>query len=318
MGLLWVLLGYCPARAQSTSTLVGATSGNFRWKDVAGNAYSTNYQTGYSYTQAHVVVTYTTNATILSGMLAASNLKPNFAYQFKLSGEPETDPTGNENLGFSGRWWQESWNGSAWADGMNLNVKGDGSSPNSNDVTYLSRRDVTNATSPTCKQYRYTGYRPFDYFVTDSNGNASVHFSVTSAYHVLWKTSQRGPEADDGRIVSHAFDPDPSSQPAYGTDYPGTNVSIFGEWERLPMGKVYLAPGEYTLGFQLTEESFHGVDGDLSGVWAHAVYGTARFTIVRPTLDASVEPGHGGSTAPSGTVEVECGSSSNVTIAVNE
>ena len=112
LGLLWVVPGYCPATAQSTSTLAGATSGNFRWKDVAGNAYSTDYRTDYSYTHAHVVVTYTTNATILSGTLTASDPKPNFAYQFKLSGEPETDPTGNENLGFSGRWWQESWNGS--------------------------------------------------------------------------------------------------------------------------------------------------------------------------------------------------------------
>ena len=149
-------------------------SANYRWLDVADQLYSASYRTDYNYTQATVSVTYDYAGSTFQGRLNATNLKPNFAYQLKLVGDPGTPA--NERIGLAGRWWQEEWNGSAWANGQNLNNKGTGSSPNPNDTVYSSRRDVTDLTSPTELHYRYTGYLVFEYFITDQLGNATLDF----------------------------------------------------------------------------------------------------------------------------------------------
>ncbi len=93
------------ARAQprTSVTLTPYTSGAFRWKDVAGNLYAMAFRESYSYTQSTVVITYHNRGDALRGTLQATNLKPHFAYQLKLSGLPESDTNSNENLGFSGR-----------------------------------------------------------------------------------------------------------------------------------------------------------------------------------------------------------------------
>lgn len=250
---------------------------------------------------------------MLRGTLTAVNLKPNFAYQLKLSGFPEEAPAANASLGFSGRWWKEDWNGSAWVNGWNLNNKGTGYAPTPNDVEYLDKRDVTNATSPTGLRYRFTGYRPFDYFITDANGNATLAFEMRDAYHVLYGSWQGAPGVNDGPMKVHSFDPDPAIHPAYDTDYPAVvDRGVFGEWERLPKGKIYIAPGEYHLDFLLTEESFH--ESGLGGWWAHAAHGAARFTVVRPVIAIRVEPAHGGTLSGDGAVEVDCGASTNILI----
>jgi hypothetical protein len=140
---LTATIGYLPSAHADIGVagMVPVTpSGTYRWLDVADQAYGTNYQGTYSYSQATVTVTYYTTGSTLRGTLTANNLKPNFAYQLKLVGTPGT--ADNELIGYSGRWWQEEWTGTAWANGQNLNDKGDGSSPNSNDQTYLDRRDV--------------------------------------------------------------------------------------------------------------------------------------------------------------------------------
>lgn len=136
----------------------GLTSpaGNYRWMDVADQLYGQDYRETYDYTKATVTVDFFNSAKALHGTLSASNLKPNFGYQFKLVGKPETDPTGNERVGLTGRWWQETWNGTRWASGRNLNNKGNGSSPNPNDTAYYSRRDVPDSSSPTGKRYRHS------------------------------------------------------------------------------------------------------------------------------------------------------------------
>lgn len=87
----------------------GLTSpaGNYRWLDVADQAYSATYRGGYDYTQASVKVTYETTGNTLHGTLVATNLKPHFAYQLKLAGNPGTPA--NERIGQAGRWWQEEW-----------------------------------------------------------------------------------------------------------------------------------------------------------------------------------------------------------------
>jgi len=247
--------------------------GNYRWLDVANQIYSEFYRTSYNYTQATVSVTYNIQGTTLTGTLQGANLKPNFAYQLKLVGTPST--ISNERIGLAGRWWQEEWNGTAWTNGQNLNNKGDGSSPNPNDLVYISRRNITD-TSTTGLHYKFTGYLLFDYFITDGQGNATITFETGSCYHVLWKTTQRTRTSDDGLNITTMFTAN-TSLPAYGTNYTEQTKSIFGEWERLPMGNVPLSPGEYVAQLMLTEESFHGDGGLYAGNWAAAMGATIQF-----------------------------------------
>jgi hypothetical protein len=257
----------------------------YRWLDVADQAYSTDYQSNYSYDDANVVVTYNTVGQELRGTLTATNLKPNFAYQFKLIGEQthrfgDTNYGCNELVGLNGRWWEQEWMGRAWSTGWNLNDKGDGSSPNPNDIVYYARRDVADPVggSPTGLRYLYSGYRVFRYFITDENGDATLDYTVDNCYHVLWKTSQRSPGSSDGPVASHTFDVDPLIHSQYDTNYGEKTVGVFGEWERLPKDGVGLLAGDYTCDALLTEESFHG--SGLQGFWAHAMKGRALFTIL--------------------------------------
>ena len=262
----------------------GLTSptGSYRWLDVANNAYASDYRNVYDYGQASVTINYYTGASTLHGSLNANNLKPNFAYQLKLVGS--SGNAGNELIGYAGRWWQEEWNGTAWSNGKNLNNKGDGSSPNPNDDVYELRKNVVDETSPTGLKYKYTSYLVFDYFVTDEIGDASFGFTADSSYHVLFKTTQLTHSVDDGPIKTSTFDPELS--PAYDINYGESMVSIFGEWERLPVGGVYLGAGLYDGQFILTEESFHGSGGTYAGNWAAAMGGPANFTITSPAPGA--------------------------------
>ncbi len=253
----------------------------YRWRDVAGNLYSDTYRTNYGYDNidVQVQITFEENDVTLHGQLSATDLKPNFAYQLKINGFSGT--ASNERIGLAGRWWQEEWDGSQWSGGQNLNNKGDGSSPNPNDLVYFARRDETDQSSPTGLNYRYTGYLVVDYFITDENGDAVLDFEANSSYHVLWNTIQRTHAANDGPTKSATFDPDPT-QSAYDKDYPQSGMTVFGEWERLPVGEVYLAPGTYDCQIILTEESFHSwpTDSSFTGQWAAAMGTNMQFTIV--------------------------------------
>jgi len=262
----------------------GLTSptGDYRWLDIANQSYSSSYRNSYNYTQASVLVKYEEICDVLQGYLNATNLKPNFAYQLKLSGI-SGNPS-NELIGLAGRWWQEEWNGTSWSNGQNLNNKGNGSSPNPNDILYYARKNITNTTSPTGLKYRYTGYLVFDYFITDEYGNATFNFEVNSSYHVLWKRSQRTHTDDDGPVKSSTFDANTSS-PAYNIDYPLQTVDLFGEWERLPVGGIFLKSGYYSAQIVLTEESFHGDGGSYAGNWAAAMGNNIQFTILPNSFD---------------------------------
>ena len=257
----------------------------YRWLDVADQAYSDQYRNTYTYDQAVVTVTYNTVGQTLTGTLTAKNLKPNFAYQLKFQGEA-THKLGDKNygpnelLGWSGRWWEQEWQGKSWSAGWNLNDKGKGTAPNPNDTTYLARRDLPDIKggSPTGLRYLYTAYRVFDYFITDEQGNATVNYTVNNSYHVLWNKAQRGPAAGDGPVVTRTFDVNPAFHSQYTTDYPARTAGIFGEWERLPKDGIDLLVGDYVCDVLLTEESFHG--SGLQGYWAHAMKGRIEFTIV--------------------------------------
>jgi hypothetical protein len=275
-GTFYVDNVFSPALEGSTVSLSMADpmGAAYRWMDVADQAYSSSYQSTYQYSQGTVNVIYNKAGKTLFGKLVTKNLKPNFAYQLKLVGTPGT--ADNELMGLAGRWWEEEWDGTAWANGQNLNDKGTGSSPNPNDDTYSARKSITDITSPTGLHYRYTGYLLFGYFITDGNGNANLYFETGSCYHVLWKTTQRARVAEDGPLKTVTFDPVLSA--AYDVDYPSSTISIFGEWERLPMGTVNLATGNYNCHIVLTEESFHGT-GPLEGNWAAAMSTTIAFSI---------------------------------------
>jgi hypothetical protein len=91
--------------------------------------------------------------------------------------------------------------------------------------------------------------------------------------------------AQDGPLMISTFDvavPDPVS--AYDVDYPESTVSVFGEWERLPVGGVTLPLGDYEGQFILTEESFHG--SGLAGGWAAAMGAPAVFHLVAEQVPA--------------------------------
>jgi len=273
------LLGRAPCQ---TVTLVPFLSGDFRWRDVADNRYAAAYRYAYSYDQATVTVTYRTVGRTLAGRLTARNLKPNFAYQVKLFGLPETDARANEHLGFSGRWWREEWNGWRWDYGQNLNDKGFGlnRSSNPNDHAYRYSREIADTTSPTGRWLRFTGYRLFDYFITDAHGNATLTFDARGSYHVLWTTEQLGRGRRDGPVKAHFCAPTAAS-PAYERDHRPVSVRVYGEWERLPSDGIPLAPGAYTVDLLLTEESFHSTL-EWGGCWAHACRQTLAFTILPP------------------------------------
>ena len=250
-------------------------TGSYRWLDVANQAYSKNYRSDYDYTEdsvevASVEVVYDAIGNTLHGTLTATNLKPNFAYQLKLAGNPDIDAGANERIGLAGRWWQEEWNGTEWTNGQN-----------SNDSTYFERRDDPD--------YHFTGYLVFDYFITDEDGNATLSFEANSSYHVLWATNDsdgndgkghRDRSSNDGPLKSSTFDVDPLLSAAYDIDYGEATVSIFGEWERLPVGGIFLQPGDYEAEIFLTEESFHGSGGSLAGNWAAAMGASIDFSIV--------------------------------------
>jgi len=70
-----------------------------------------------------------------------------------------------------------------------------------------------------------------------------------------------------------------TSSPAYNTNYPEQIIKIFGEWEQLPIGGIFLPTGSYSAQIMLTEESFH-VPGQYDGNWAAAMSTNIQCTIV--------------------------------------
>ena len=263
-GMVNTALGTITVNLQDIDSGLTSPTGTYRWLDVANQAYSVTYQTNYNYTQATVQVQYDIVSQGLAGTLLADNLKPNFAYQVKLTGFSGT-PT-NEAIGLAGRWWREEWNGTEWINGQN-----------SNDSDYLLHKDDP--------LYKYTGYLLFDYFITDANGDATLDFVTDSSYHVLWKTDQRVSTANDGPVKPTTFDADDSTayEDTGGNDFAEQAVSIYGEVERPPVGGVYPdLDSDLLAQLILTEESFHGSGGDLAGNWAGAM---------GATLSAVPEPG---------------------------
>jgi len=247
------------ARGQSWLMPYAPSPQDYRWLDIADNAYSTTFQSSFKYAGNQVQVTYADAASSLEGTLTATALKPNFAYQIKLEGKPTAtypwtandlkDPLNwtNKQLGSLGRWWCVNcgWN---VADNQ------------------LSRH----------RGHMILGYLLFDFFVTDNVGSATQAFSLDSSFHVLWKTSQRAPGPNDGAPRDYVVIG--SGEYAYPGPVGPEAVSIYAEWEpnRPLPGQVVLPAGTYQCRLLLAEESFHNKmsgypSNPLGGFWASAL-----------------------------------------------
>lgn len=265
-GLLLPLL-VLPLDARAVTVNLQPLSGsdsNNRWMNIADNLYSSAYQDSFAYTGPVVTVTYSNVSGSFSGTLTATGLKPDFAYQMKLVGNPDMDDWSNEQLGYAGRWWRVQP-----APG------------NSSDADYDNHKDDPG--------YVYQGYLLFDFFSTDQYGNATVNFSVDSSYHVLWATSDstgsgtghRDPGSNDSAVIYYDFHASPAVNPAaYSSDYGDAHVGIFAEWEpgRALPGQLSLPAGDYLCQFVLTEESFH--QSGTGGGWASVLAGDVNFSTI--------------------------------------
>jgi hypothetical protein len=244
----------------------------FRWKDVDDNLYAQSYMDSFLYETPIVTLTYSDIGPRFEGTLQGQGLKPNFAYQMKLVGKPETDTVwgnnaddwSNEQVGYTGRWWRKQPNPG-----------------NSNDADYEAHHDDPG--------YIFQGYLLFDYFVTDESGSITKDFSLDSSFHVLWKTSQRSPHANDSDTTTHVVDT--FLPPAYDHTYESDTVSLYAEWEsgRALPGEATLPYGTYNVSFVLTEESFH--QSGLGGYWAAAMcHDTVRFSLVEASNVGELVP----------------------------
>ncbi|OIO99369.1 MAG: hypothetical protein COZ06_18885 [Armatimonadetes bacterium CG_4_10_14_3_um_filter_66_18] len=282
LSVLWTeaQVGPAPAGARKPKPRVAEAhwltpfyrEGQYRWLDIADRPYSTTFRRLSQYGNRQVLANYTQlEGDTLRGELVAHGLKPNFAYQVKLEGQPTKagpfsaedlrDPRNwtNKQLGELGRWWCPDceYNVSSWS------MDGD------------------------ChKGHRLLGYVLFDFFVTDENGSAKCTFSLDSSYHVLWKTSQYPPSDDDS--APRLFKPVASRSFGYSKDLPAEEVSIYleHEYDRPRPGQARLPEGEYRCRLLLTEESFHsyswGAGATPGGHWCHCLSDEElRFTVRR-------------------------------------
>lgn len=267
--LFW--LGCCAAQ---DVTLQGLTGGNYRFKDIGGQAFGANFINTYVYTSASVTFSFdVSDNDYLSGTISASGLKPNFAYQIKLAGNPSAeavsdaekaaaDDATNERLGRLGRWWRAAPNPA-----------------NSIDADY----DINKNTPG----YIYEGYLLIGFFVTDAAGGASLRFEGNNSFHVLWRTDQRPRASSDGPPLAVTV-PDTTGHAAYDTALAARDFSLYGEREptRAVPGKLAMPREHYRCRLQLTEESFHD-SGALAGSWTTALSAPFEFDI--PT-SASAPP----------------------------
>jgi hypothetical protein len=221
-----------------------------RWMDIADNLYSSGFQASYQYPANTVRLEYTTMETALQFAVKADPhaLKPNFCYQMKIegppqswSGEGEGSDLVNYQLGSNGRWWCDTCN-RALSDAEVFSGEHNG--------------------------HQVKGYLYFDFLVTGPDGGVQQTSTANTSYHVTWRTSQRTPTANDGPVRTYTVVADPDGW-AYDRHRRSKTIGVYGEWEsgRALPGQVALAPGTYSgVQFRLTEESFHSANPN-GGNW---------------------------------------------------
>src|SRR5262249_7128688 len=148
-----------------------------RYKDILGQAYSDSFNTSYMPVNAAVQFSFdVANDAYLSGTLVATGLKPNFAYQIKLSGYSSGDEDNlatNERLGYLGRWWRSAPDPA-----------------NADDADYNAHKNDTG--------YVYSGYVIAGLFTTDGDGTGALSIDLNNSFHVLWRLDQRAQNEIDG------------------------------------------------------------------------------------------------------------------------
>jgi hypothetical protein len=249
--------------------------GPVRWRDIATHLYDSSKTATFDYSQSRATLDYERRAPSLAGTLTLQGLKPNFAYQIKLNGKApyfwggDGDDWANERLGRAGRWWLSKIE---IATGNRVDGR------NSNDAEYEQWRakDFTDGTY----DYVFEGYLLFGYAVTDDAGDAQMAIHPDSSFRVLWRVSQRAPEADDSSPKSWTVNALASSA-WYETNHPQTDVEVYGQHEpgRALPGELVLPAGVYNIRICLSEESFQE-DAPHSGEWATVLaHDDIRFTI---------------------------------------
>lgn len=169
----------------------------------------------------------------LKGTVTATGLKPGFTYQVKLLGKPTClygvngNDDANEYIGYKGRWTCADCSGTAL-------------SRNRNDAQYEANSHYRGDGSE-CIQ----GYLVFDFFTTDSEGDAVKSVESDSSYHVLYC---------NGGVCGSA------SNSQLDGDGLCAASDVEGQIERGSCGSLVLDEGEYDVVIALTEESFHQGD----------------------------------------------------------
>ena len=129
---------------------------------------------------------------------------------------------------------------------------------NRNDAYYETYKD-----NPA---YIFEAYLLFDFFLTDSNGDAELNFALDSSYHVLFWDWQGSQGSCDHPLKTSTIS-GLATDPAYDADVGPTDVGVYPQIERLCNGTAALPLGTYNCRILLTEESFHTSDGN----WAPAM-----------------------------------------------
>ena len=233
-----------------------------RVMDVAGQAYCREFNTRFSYAQGgdnapEVHLTYLKGAETFAGQIVARRLKPNFAYQVKLRGLGGYREA-FERIGSVGRW----------------RLPGHGT--NCTDEQYREAENKDEAES----------YLFFDFFVTDSQGNAVKRLYGDSSLHVLFNAGHqrrhRPADSMPRKAVLPGTDPTLYANPraVFKTQYvqAQSEENMFETGHRPPIGDARLPPGRYVAELVLTEESFHGY-GD-AGRWKTVMRAPVEFQVL--------------------------------------
>ena len=244
-----------------------------RWLDIDDrrfhdfiNKIGTPWQ--FTYYAGQVVLTYDYQQMggVFRGHIEARGLKPNFAYQIKLCGKPRYgkrgwgqfgDDVSNENLGFQGRWWDDTEQAGGWDD------------------YYKSL--YQSAAAP--RKHSMVGYLFAGDFVTDEMGNAAHDFAIEKPLHITWQDKQFTSWKDNEAGVFQVG----SSKPPY-IGYGGAQeirpIKLWYEHEYRRPPEVHLPSGLYNCRLLLTEESFHSSQA-AGGHWL-TVLATEDFQKGRP------------------------------------
>jgi hypothetical protein len=281
-----LLVGMTTAWAGS-ATLTPVGPATFRWLDIGDYLYGANFRSTFSYGTG-VTLTYPDSDSSFVGTLSGSGLKPNFAYQLKfegipkLSGGTDQDEWANAQLGKAGRWWVTVLDGAGSVVAM-YNYDNQFGATGDDRYDELAKTDFYEAA--TGYTYIFKGYLLFDYVVTTSSGaipggTGGWSFIVDSSFHVLFKTTQGGWDANDATPTSHTIS---FTRAYYDTLRTSKTISLYGEWQpgRARPGQLLLPLGSYNVRLVLTEESFHSTSPQ-GGNWAAALTAPVAFTIAPP------------------------------------